>query len=107
MSQRKETDFLLAAEEKEYYERQITTLKSFDEVDTLANSDSLDEEDIAEQTQHERAIQISNCANIVLLALKVTYLLTFLLCRESVSQLAERYSAKACCLEQVPFLFPY
>lgn len=36
-------------------------------------SDSVDEEDNEEQAQHERAMKISNYANIVLLALKVIF----------------------------------
>jgi hypothetical protein len=63
---------------KEYYERQFETLKSFEEVDTLVtpaiNGDDenlLEEEEKKEQSQHERAMRISNYANVVLLALKV------------------------------------
>lgn len=62
---------ILIAGEKEYYEQQFATLKSFEEVDAIVSSDSIDEEDLAEQLQHERAMKISNYANIVLLALKV------------------------------------
>ncbi|XP_062172821.1 metal tolerance protein 4-like [Alnus glutinosa] len=64
--------------EKEYYERQFETLKSFEEVDTLVtpaiNGDDenlLEEEEKKEQSQHERAMRISNYANVVLLALKI------------------------------------
>ncbi|KAL7174649.1 hypothetical protein ACSBR2_033817 [Camellia fascicularis] len=57
--------------EKEYYERQIATLKSFEEVDSLMTSDSIDEEDFEEQAQQERAMKISNYANIILLAFKI------------------------------------
>ncbi|THG00426.1 hypothetical protein TEA_010965 [Camellia sinensis var. sinensis] len=57
--------------EKEYYERQIATLKSFEEVDSLMTSDSIDEEDFKEQAQQERAMKISNYANIILLAFKI------------------------------------
>ncbi|KAL3529738.1 hypothetical protein ACH5RR_009060 [Cinchona calisaya] len=57
--------------EKEYYESQFATLKSFEEVDTIVATDSLDEEDLEENANQERAMKISNCANIVLLALKV------------------------------------
>ncbi|XP_021728855.1 metal tolerance protein 4-like [Chenopodium quinoa] len=56
--------------EKEYYERQFATLKSFEEVDHVVQSD-LPEEDDDEQAQHERAMKISNYANIVLLAFKI------------------------------------
>ncbi|XP_052176518.1 metal tolerance protein 4 [Diospyros lotus] len=66
--------------EKEYYERQFATLKSFEEVESCLNSSSTqvveddDEEEEQlrrEQTQHERAMTISNWANIFLLALKI------------------------------------
>lgn len=57
--------------EKEYYESQFATLKSFEEVDVLVDSDCFIEEDLQEQVQHERAMKISNYANIVLLACKV------------------------------------
>ncbi|XVF04570.1 hypothetical protein REPUB_Repub05bG0095400 [Reevesia pubescens] len=60
--------------EKEYYETQFETLKSFEEVDALvASSESIDNEDDEheEQAQHERAMKISNYANIVLLAFKL------------------------------------
>lgn len=59
--------------EKDYYERQLATLKSFEEVDSLGTSDCIDEEDGEEQAQQERAMKISNYANIVLLILKVVY----------------------------------
>ncbi|KAL3616352.1 Metal tolerance protein 4 [Castilleja foliolosa] len=61
----------LSEGEKDYYEQQIATLKSFEEVDSIVSSDCLDEEDIAEQAQHERAMKISNYANILLLAFKI------------------------------------
>ncbi|XP_022157336.1 metal tolerance protein 4 [Momordica charantia] len=57
--------------EKDYYERQLATLKSFEEVDSLGTSDCIDEEDGEEQAQQERAMKISNYANIVLLILKI------------------------------------
>lgn len=57
--------------EKEYYEKQIATLKSFEEVDSLLASDDIDEEDLEEQAQQERAMKISNCANVILLAFKI------------------------------------
>ncbi|XP_020599454.1 metal tolerance protein 4-like [Phalaenopsis equestris] len=65
----------LSAGEKEYYEKQLATLKSFEEVDTLhvsANSDS-DHEDPenSNQSRSELAIKISNYANFVLLLLKI------------------------------------
>ncbi|XP_010673527.2 metal tolerance protein 4 [Beta vulgaris subsp. vulgaris] len=56
--------------EKEYYERQFTTLKSFEEVDHVVQSGSPEEDD-DEQAQHERAMRISNYANIVLLVFKI------------------------------------
>lgn len=61
----------MVAGEKEYYEKQLSTLKSFEEVDRMVGSDGVDEEDLEEQAQHERAMKISNYANIVLLAFKV------------------------------------
>ncbi|KAL8514954.1 hypothetical protein ACS0TY_013875 [Phlomoides rotata] len=58
--------------EREYYERQLATLKSFEEVDCLDTPDVIDEDlQLKEQTQHERAINISNWANIFLLAFKI------------------------------------
>ncbi|XAR68629.1 hypothetical protein NMG60_11003822 [Bertholletia excelsa] len=58
--------------EKEYYERQFATLRSFEEVDSLDSSGaSKEEQESREQAQHERAMNISNWANIFLLALKV------------------------------------
>ncbi|KAB1227923.1 Metal tolerance protein 4 [Morella rubra] len=57
--------------EKEYYERQFGTLKSFEEVDVLMASDTVDEENLEEQARQERAMRISNYANIALLALKL------------------------------------
>ncbi|KAF8041025.1 hypothetical protein BT93_B3062 [Corymbia citriodora subsp. variegata] len=61
----------LSKGEKEYYEKQLETLKSFEEVDTVVSSNDLDEEDLEEQAQHEKAMQISNYANIILLAFKL------------------------------------
>ncbi|KGN66740.2 metal tolerance protein 4-like [Cucumis sativus] len=58
-------------EEKDYYERQLATLKSFEDVDSLVSSDCIDEEDMEEGAQQERAMKISNYANIVLLLLKI------------------------------------
>uniref|UniRef100_A0A164T9A9 Uncharacterized protein n=1 Tax=Daucus carota subsp. sativus TaxID=79200 RepID=A0A164T9A9_DAUCS len=57
--------------EKDYYERQFATLKSFEKVDLVVESDNIEEEDLAEQHQQERAMRISNYANILLLALKI------------------------------------
>lgn len=57
--------------EKEYYEKQFATLKSFEEVDAIVSSDGIDEEDLDEQLQQERAMKISNYANILLLAFKI------------------------------------
>ncbi|GMP87106.1 hypothetical protein CsSME_00039629 [Camellia sinensis var. sinensis] len=58
--------------EKEYYERQFATLKAFEEVDSLDTSRVIDnEQDLQEQAQHERAMNISNWANIFLLAFKI------------------------------------
>ncbi|RDX99605.1 Metal tolerance protein 4, partial [Mucuna pruriens] len=61
----------LSKGEKEYYERQFATLKSFKEVDSIVSSDCVVEEDDEEQAQQERAMKISNYANIALLILKV------------------------------------
>ncbi|AEE79737.1 Cation efflux protein [Arabidopsis thaliana x Arabidopsis arenosa] len=68
----------LKEDEKEYYERQLATLKSFEEVESfLARSDEYtidekeEEEDRAERAAQELAMQISNWANIFLLALKI------------------------------------
>ena len=58
--------------EREYYERQINTMNSFDEVDSLVTSNGVDGEGQAEEdARHERAMKISNFANIILLAFKV------------------------------------
>lgn len=58
--------------EKQYYEKQFATLKSFEEVDSLVSNNAIDEEKyLQEQVQHERAMNISNWANIFLLAFKV------------------------------------
>ncbi|GAB2286995.1 Metal tolerance protein 4 [Dionaea muscipula] len=56
--------------EKEYYEKQLSTLRSFDEVDHLLDPDSRTEDD-QEQAQQEFAIKISNIVNIILLVLKI------------------------------------
>lgn len=60
-------------EEKEYYERQFATLKSFEEVDTLMKTNTIDEEDDEEQVEAEKAMKISNYANVLLLVFKVTW----------------------------------
>lgn len=56
--------------EKEYYEKQLETLKSFEEVERIVHSDSLEDDD-SEQANQERAMKISNYANLVLLAFKI------------------------------------
>ena len=57
---------------KEYYERQFATLKSFEEVDSLEAFECILEDDNNEdEVQQERAIKISNYANVALLILKV------------------------------------
>ncbi|KAF5447965.1 hypothetical protein F2P56_033475 [Juglans regia] len=62
----------LSKGEKEYYDKQLDTLKSFEEVDAVMASDSIVEENLdIEQAQHERAMRISNYANVVLLAFKL------------------------------------
>lgn len=66
---------VLVLGEKEYYEKQFATLKSFEEVDSLDSNKVINEEEyLQEQVQHERAMNISNFANILLLAFKVFYL---------------------------------
>ncbi|XP_045821652.1 metal tolerance protein 4-like [Trifolium pratense] len=60
----------LSQGEKEYYEKQIATLKSFEEVDTVVESDCIEDDDKEEQAKQERAMKVSNYANIVLLILK-------------------------------------
>ncbi|GFQ04538.1 metal tolerance protein 4 [Phtheirospermum japonicum] len=58
--------------EKDYYERQFSTLRSFEEVDSLDSPNVIDEElDRQEQARHERAMNISNWANVFLLAFKI------------------------------------
>ncbi|KAI3747174.1 hypothetical protein L6452_09623 [Arctium lappa] len=59
--------------EKEYYEKQFAALKSFEEVDSLHSTNIVDneEQELIEQAQHERAINVSNWANVILLALKL------------------------------------
>ncbi|XP_050278778.1 metal tolerance protein 4-like [Quercus robur] len=58
--------------EREYYERQINTMNSFEEVDLLVTSNGIDEDGQAkEDVRQERAMMISNYANIILLAFKV------------------------------------
>ncbi|KAL1559604.1 Metal tolerance protein 4 [Salvia divinorum] len=62
----------LSQGEKEYYERQFSTLKSFEEVDSHDSPNVIDEElDRQEQAQQERAMNISNWANVFLLAFKI------------------------------------
>ncbi|KAK4380717.1 hypothetical protein RND71_002579 [Anisodus tanguticus] len=61
----------LSKGEMDYYEKQFETLKSFEEVDSIVASDCIDDENLEEQDQHERAMKISNYANVLLLALKI------------------------------------
>lgn len=66
--------FLYSLGVKEYYERQFATMRSFEEVDSICMLDVVDDHENlekAELAQNEFAMQISNYANIVLLALKV------------------------------------
>lgn len=64
--------YFLVSGEKEYYEKQLATLRSFEEVDLMESSHVIDEaEHHEEQAQHERAMNISNWANFFLLAFKV------------------------------------
>uniref|UniRef100_A0ACD5X0J2 Uncharacterized protein n=1 Tax=Avena sativa TaxID=4498 RepID=A0ACD5X0J2_AVESA len=58
--------------EKEYYEKQFATLRSFEEVDSIEESNVIsEEEELIEQRQSEFAMKISNYANILLLSLKI------------------------------------
>ncbi|KAL7098119.1 hypothetical protein ACP275_10G185100 [Erythranthe tilingii] len=66
------TTTTLTQGEKDYYERQFATLRSFEEVDLLVSSNVIDEElDRQELSQNERAMNISNWANVFLLAFKI------------------------------------
>ena len=66
--------FLRVLGEKEYYERQFATLRSFEEVDSTESSNVIEDGSVdAEQVQSERAMKISNWANVFLLAFKVPY----------------------------------
>ncbi|KAE8678837.1 Metal tolerance protein 3 [Hibiscus syriacus] len=60
---------------KEYYKTQFETLKDFEEVDAIDPSETTDGEDDdyedEEQIQHERAMRISNYANVILLVFKL------------------------------------
>lgn len=58
--------------EKDYYEKQFETLKSFEEVDSIMASNFTEDEDLEEESQDERAMRISNYANVLLLAFKVS-----------------------------------
>ena len=64
---------VLSLGEREYYEKQFATLRSFEEVDSIQSSHEniTEEQELQEQAQHERAMNISNWANIFLLAFKV------------------------------------
>ncbi|XP_043693613.1 metal tolerance protein 4-like isoform X1 [Telopea speciosissima] len=58
--------------EKEYYEKQFATLKSFEEVDSLETTNGIDEvQGHDQEVEHERAMKLSNYANILLLACKI------------------------------------
>lgn len=62
----------LSLGEKEYYEKQFATLRSFEEVDAIQSHQDINEEqDRQEQALHERAMNISNWANVFLLVFKV------------------------------------
>ncbi|XP_057440106.1 metal tolerance protein 4-like [Lotus japonicus] len=69
----------LSEGEKEYYERQFATLKSLEEVDAMVEpklgssivQEEEEEEEDEEQAHQERAMKISNYANLVLLLLKI------------------------------------
>ncbi|XP_074564917.1 metal tolerance protein 4-like [Curcuma longa] len=57
--------------EREYYEKQFATLRSFEEVDSLHTNTIDEEQELEEQANSEFAMKISNYANIALLALKI------------------------------------
>ncbi|XP_068659551.1 metal tolerance protein 4 [Aristolochia californica] len=58
--------------EKEYYEKQFATLRSFEEVDSIQISNTIDEDqENTERAQHEFAMKVSNIANILLLLFKI------------------------------------
>lgn len=61
----------LSKGEKNYYEKQFETLKSFEEVDSIMASNFTEDEDLEEESQDERAMRISNYANVLLLAFKI------------------------------------
>ncbi|XP_022151395.1 metal tolerance protein 4-like [Momordica charantia] len=65
--------------EREYYERQFSTLRSFEEVDGLespgespaSDTEAQDRDQEQEQARHETAINVSNWANVFLLVFKI------------------------------------
>uniref|UniRef100_A0A0A9CZN2 Uncharacterized protein n=1 Tax=Arundo donax TaxID=35708 RepID=A0A0A9CZN2_ARUDO len=65
----------LSRGEREYYEKQLAVLRTFEEVEALCMPDELDSDleafEDKEQKQSEFAMKISNYANIVLLVFKV------------------------------------
>ncbi|XP_058727407.1 metal tolerance protein 4-like [Vicia villosa] len=63
----------LSQGEKDYYQTQMATLQSFEEVDCMEELDAIeeDDDDKEELAQQEKAMKISNIANIVLLILKI------------------------------------
>lgn len=63
---------MLITGEKEYYERQFATLRSFEEVDLLDGAASDVVDDLEEEMNNEFAMKVSNYANILLLVLKVS-----------------------------------
>ncbi|KAI3843531.1 hypothetical protein MKX03_018120 [Papaver bracteatum] len=66
----KRKDFLSG--EKEYYEKQFATLRSFEEVDSLDRFNEIDEDqENEEERQNERAMRISNYVNVILLVFKI------------------------------------
>ncbi|XP_062093523.1 metal tolerance protein 4-like [Humulus lupulus] len=71
LKEEKKATFEIIEGEKDYYEIQLLTLKSFEEVDSIVQSEGIDEDDLDEQAQHERSMKISNYANIILLVLKI------------------------------------
>jgi hypothetical protein len=71
--------------EREYYEKQLATLRTFDEVEALCMPDEFDSDleafEDKEQKQSESAMKISIYANTVLLVFKVSSCFSLHSCR--------------------------
>jgi hypothetical protein len=67
--------------EREYYEKQLATLRTFDEVEALCMPDEFDSDleavEDKEQKQSESAMKLSIYANTVLLVFKVSSCFSF------------------------------